>query len=148
MDLNGKAKVAQAPVDDPAEHVIRSLIVLFVLTCGTVGAAVTAIVRDSSDWLIASTVGAASAMAALLLYKFVAAIVFVVRGSGLDIVDEAVDVVVDQIHDLHKKHEHAQEPAHAASAAPQPESAPGMDAKSMRERFARAARAASAGQRK
>jgi len=143
MEIKTKSK-AQLPVDDPADHVLRSLLVLLVLTCGTVGAAVTAIVRDSSDWLVASTVGAASAMSALLIYKLLAAVVFVVRGSGLDIVDEAVDVAFDQIHDLHKKHEDGRE----AAAEPLPESAPGMDVKAMRERFAKAARAAAASQRK
>jgi hypothetical protein len=140
MDLNVKAK-PEAPADDPADHVLRSMVVLLVLSCGTVGAAVTAWVRDSADWLVVSTVGLACASCALLVYKLIAAVVFIVRGSGLDIVDEAVDVAFDQIHELHQRHGHG---GHDAKGA---ESLPDMDAKAMRERFAKAARAA-ASQRK
>jgi len=127
------------PTDDPADHVIRSLVTIAVITIGTVASAVTAWQTKGSEFLLVSTVGVASLMVALLFYKIVAALIFIFRDSKLDVIDEACDLVFDRVHELAHKHP-AQDSRHGTDAVQETE--PGLDPKEMRERFAKMARGA------
>ena len=125
--------------DDPADHVIRSLITIAVITIGTVGAAVTAWQIKGSEFLLVSTVGVASLMVALLIYKIVAAMIFIFKDSKLDVIDEACDLVFERVHEMAHRH-HEQDSRHDKDATQEPE--PGLDPKLMRERFSKMARGA------
>ncbi|MBV8125370.1 MAG: hypothetical protein JO370_15000 [Paucibacter sp.] len=128
--------------DDPADHVFRSLVTVAVVTVGTVASAVTAWRIKGSEFLLVATVGLASLMVALLIYKIIAALVFVLKDSKLDVIDEACDVVFDRVHELAQKH-HEQDSRHDTGAVKEPE--PGLDPKQMRERFSKLARGAKSG---
>ena len=125
--------------DDPADHVIRSLITIAVITVGTVASAITAWQIKGSEFLLVSTVGLASLMVALLAYKIVAALIFIFKDSELDVIDEACDVVFERVHELAHKH-HEQDSRHDHEDAKEAEA--GLDPKLMRERFAKMARGA------